>query len=321
MFKKHMMQQVAGAICVLCLGVSYALAQETGSKIEVVTTLFPTYDFCRQVGKDKVNVTLLLPPGVEAHAFEPKPHDIARINKADVFIYTGAAMEPWVEDILKGVSNKDLIVVDASMGIALMGGDDHTEEGEHHEEEQGMHHHGGKDPHIWLDLGNAQMMVSTIASALAAKDPANRDFYAANAGEYNAQLNDLDNRFKQTLSTAQHKTIIYAGHFAFGYFTKRYGLTHVSPYQGFSPDAQPRPRAIVELIKTMRVSGQKYVYFEELLDPKVARVIASETGASLELLSGAHNVSKDDLAKGVTFVQIMEKNLEKLKVGLVCQPR
>ncbi len=335
-----MFKKIAGALLMFFLCVSCAMAQDTKGKVEVVTTLFPTYDFAKQIGKDKVNVSLLLPPGVESHTFEPKPQDIVRITKADVFIYTGKFMEPWAEDMIKGVSNKNLVVVDASKGIELSGEEDHDEELEHHGEE-GKHHeegedhegeehaehqaeehghqHGGKDPHIWLDLANAQVMVNTITQALAQKDPKNRAFYLNNAKEYNEKLADLDKRFKETLSTCKHKTIIYGGHFAFGYFAKRYGLEHVSPYDGFSPNAEPSPKAIAELINKLKRLGIKYIYFEELLDPKVARVISQETGARLELLHGAHNVSKDELSRGRTFIDIMEDNLKKLRVGLECQ--
>ncbi len=313
MFKKI----AALSLFLFCFVVTFACAQDaqSSSKLEVVTTLFPTYDFAKEIGRDKVNVSLLLPPGVESHTFEPKPNDIVRINKADIFIYTGKYMEPWVGDILKGISNKNLVVVDASKGIVLMDDEEHDEE----EHEHGHHHHGGKDPHIWVDLANDQIMVDTIAEALSEKDTANSIFYLNNAKEYNAKLADLDRRFKETLSTAKHKTIIYGGHFAFGYFAKRYGLEYISPYDGFSPNAEPSPKAIAELIKTMKESGQKYIYHEELLDPKVARVISQETGAKLELLHGAHNVSKDELNRGVTFIDIMEDNLEKLKVGLECK--
>ncbi len=316
-----MFKKIAGALLIFFLCVSCAMAQDVKGKVEVVTTLFPTYDFAKQIGKDKVNVSLLLPPGVESHTFEPKPSDVVRISKAGIFIYTGKYMEPWVEDMLKGISNKNLVVVDASQGIVLMADEDHNEEEEHHEgeHEHGHHHHGGKDPHIWLDLSNTQAMVDTIAKALAQKDPFDSEYYLNNAKEYNAKLANLDARFKSTLSTCKHKTIIYGGHFAFGYFARRYGLEHDSPYEGFSPNAEPTPKAIAELINKLKTSEMKYIYYEELLDPKVARTIASETGVKLELLHGAHNVSKEELNRGITFIDIMEDNLKKLKVGLECQ--
>ncbi len=280
------------------------MVQDTG-KIEIITTLFPIYDFARQIGKERVNVSLLLPPGVEAHTFEPKPADVVRISKVDIFIYTGKFMEPWAEGLLKGVSNKKLVVVDASQGIKLI-----SEEGEYRK---------GKDPHIWLDLRNDQIMVDTIARAFANKDPANSVFYFKNAEDYKVRLVDLDSRFKETLATCKHKTIIYGGHFAFGYFTKRYGLKHESPYEGFAPNAEPSPKAIARLINRLKESGIKYIYCEELLDPKVSRVISQATGAKLELLHGAHNISKNELNRRVTFIDIMEDNLKRLKIGLECK--
>jgi len=332
MFKKVM--AVFLFVFLLAEGLLMAQSDQGKRKIEVVATLFPTYDFAKQIGKDRINVTLLLPPGVEPHAFEPRPADIVRISKADVFIYTGKYMEPWVEDMLKGISNKNLLVVDASKGIALMSEEEHDEDVEHGEEkhhdeeetkhekyhkESHSHYHDNNDPHIWLDLANDQIIVDTITEAFIKVDQVNKDFYLKNTNEYKNKLSDLDKRFKETFVTAKHKTIIYGGHFAFGYFTKRYGLEHISPYAGFSPNAEPTPKAITELIEKLKASGTKYVYYEELLDPKVARVIASETGARLELLHGAHNVSKEELERGVTFIIIMESNLRKLKIGLECK--
>lgn len=295
------------------LGLFPGFLNAQNKKIEIVTTLFATYDFVKQIAKDNVNVSLLIPPGVESHTFELKPQDIIRINKADIFVYTGKFMEPWVEDILKGITNKNLVVIDVSQGVELISGETHDEAGEHG---QG---HGGKDPHIWLDLANDQIIVNSIAKALIDKDSKNKTFYLINAKDYNAKLADLDLRFKQTITSAKYKTIVYAGHFVFGYFAKRYGLTNISPYEGFSPNAEPSAKAIATLVNKLKTSGMKYVYYEELIDPKVARMISLETGAKLELLHGAHNVSKDELSKGVTFIAIMEDNLKKLKVGLECQ--
>lgn len=321
---KKMIVVIIGLFCVLGALVS-AQTKQTDTPLEVVATLFPTYDFAKQIGQDKVHVILLLPPGVEAHTFEPKPSDIVRISKSDVFVYTGKFMEPWVEDILNGLSNKRLVVVDASNDIKLMKDEDQDEEGDlhagaskHHDGEHGHHHHGEKDPHIWLDPVNAQKMADNIAEGFCKRDAVNCGFYKINATEYNKKLNSLDERFRYGLAHCKQQTILYGGHFAFGYFAHRYGLKFVSPYRGFSPDAEPTPKAIAELIKTMRSSGMKYIYYEELLDPKVARTISEETGAKLELLHGAHNVSKQDLAKGLTYLDIMEENLAKLKIGLEC---
>jgi zinc transport system substrate-binding protein len=285
-------------------------------KITVVTTLFPLYDFTRVIARDRADVTLLLPPGVEAHAFEPKPADMVRISSAGLFVYTGKYMEPWAEEILKGTSNKTLIVRDASQGIKLM----HTTENDHDEADDGHghHDHGTYDPHIWLDFENAMKMVDTITDGLSAADPANSAFYKQNAARYKEELLALDARFRETLRTCRKKVLVHGGHFAFGYLARRYGLEYVSAYQG-SPNAEPTARKIIALEKIIKEKGVRYVYFEELINPKVSELLSRETGATLLSLHGAHNVTKDELAKGSTFISLMDANLANLKIGLECR--
>jgi zinc transport system substrate-binding protein len=296
---------------------------KAGKKLYVVTTLFPLYDFSRAVGGEKIHVTLLLPPGTEAHTFEPAPHDIVRISKADVFIYTGRLMEPWVDDILSGVVNKNLLVVDTSKDIELIDTHDPGEKDRsfHHTNvsEKHNHHHYNKDPHIWLDPHNAVIMVTHIADAFIKKDPENKIFYKDNAERYKTRLMLLDMHIKNTLSNCKKRTFIHGGHFQFGYFTRRYNLKHIAAYKGSAPDTQPGPRRIAELIKKARKLDIKYIFYEELISPKVAKVIADETGAQLLLLHGIHNVSKEELTKGVTYISLMKENLERLKLGLECE--
>jgi zinc transport system substrate-binding protein len=297
-----------GAVA-LCLSVLLSLRfppslARAENKIKVVTTLFPLYDFARNVGRDLVDVSLLIPPGVEAHAFEPKLRDIFRISQADIFIYPGRYMEPWVQDLLEGVDNKNLLVIDASKGVSLIG-----------EKGRGA----GFDPHIWLDFSNARIMVENILAALAEKDPLNRDSYEKNARSYEEKLTALDEKCRQAFSSCQHRIFIYAGHPAFGYFAKRYALTYSSPYKGFSPDAEPAPQAIMELIGKLKGNGLSCVYYEELLSPKLAEMISRETGARMLPLNGAHNISKEDFDAGVTFLSLMEANLDNLKKGLSCR--
>lgn len=301
-----------------------------GGKVRVITTLFPLYDFARTIGQDRVEVLLLLPPGVEAHSFEPKPSDMVKISAADLFIYTGKFMEPWVEAVLKGVTNPKLKVVDASVGIPLL-----TAESEAHDhgsgERQGVPAAKGKtqedgrqrlgqtdvDPHIWLDLENAAKMVETIAAGLTEVDPAHRDLYARNADEYKKKLAALDARFSSELSRCSKRELIHGGHFTFGYLARRYNLTYIAAL-GFTPDSQPSPRQLMALAKQIKEHGLKYVYYEELMEPRVAETLSRETGAALLMLHGAHNVSKEELERGVTFLAIMEQNLATLKVGLQC---
>lgn len=153
-------------------------------KIVVVTTLFPLYDFAKALAADRADVTLLLPPGVEAHAYEPKPGDILKLSTARLFIYTGQYMEPWAQQLIKGAENKELVVVDASRGIKLMEARDRDHEHGNGEgaPEREHRHHGAYDPHIWLDLENAGKMVDNITGGLSAVDPANKEFYLKRAG-------------------------------------------------------------------------------------------------------------------------------------------
>lgn len=285
---------------------------EQGKKITVVTTLFPLFDFARSIAQGKANIMLMLPPGVEAHSYEPKPADIIKIDKADVFVYTGKYMEPWAHDILNSTTNKKLVVVDASRGITLVPmkpAQDPAKDG---------HIHGSYDPHMWLDFDNAIKMVDTITGGLSAADPANREFYRKNADMCREKLAALDREYRDSLTVCKKKTLIHGGHFAFGYLARRYGLEYISAYEG-SPNAEPTARKIIALQKKLRENNIHYIFYEELLNPRVPEIIAKETGAKLLKLNGAHNITKDEFTSGVTFLSLMENNLKNLKTGLACK--
>ena len=285
-------------------------------KLVVVTTLFPLYDFARVIGGDKADVTLLLPPGIEPHTFEPKPADVMTVSKADIFVFTNEYMEPWAKGFLNGLPTRDIIIVDTSKGVKLVkAGPEEAHEGEHGDQH---HHHGGMDPHIWLDFANAQIMVDNILAGMVAKDPANRDYYTVRAAAYKADLQKLDDEYKAGLADCGKRVFLHGGHYAFGYLAKRYGLQYQSA-SAVNADAEPTPSRMAELVKLMRSTGLKYVYSEELLSTRSADTIAKETGATVLLLHGAHNISRDDLAKGVTFIALMKKNLENLRTGLECR--
>ncbi len=287
--------------------------------LQVVTTLFPLYDFCRNVGGQKAYVTLLLPPGVEPHSFDPKPRDILRINEADLFVFTGPFMEPWATELLKGKEDIKLVVVDSSKGVMLLS--EIEAEGPEGEGHGAQHRSGGQgptDPHIWLDLGNAQRMVDNIVAGFVQKDPRNKEFYESNAAAYKAKLQALDGRFKAGLGDCGTRLFVHGGHYAFNYLARRYRLTYVSAY-GFSPNAEPSPRHLADIVRTMRENDTKYVFYEELIQPRVADVIAKETGAKLLPLNGGHNVTREEMERGVTFLSLLEQDLQNLRTGLRCR--
>lgn len=267
----------------------------TGKK--VVVTLFPLYDFTRQIAGGRVTVELLLPPGVEAHGFEPRPGDVAKIQSADVFVYTGPVMERWADGMIKGLDKSRLKVVDASRGVGIEGG----------------------DPHIWLDFANAAIMVENIAAALAEVDPESSSLYWQRASAYKTDLEKLDERYRQALAGCRYREIVYAGHFALGYLARRYSLAYISAYPGLMADAEPTPKRLAKMVDFIRAKKISWIFAEEMVDPKVARAVARETGAQILPLHAAHNVTREEKDAGVTFKDLMEKNLEALVKGLSCR--
>ncbi len=284
-------------------------------KVKVTTTIFPLFDMARSIGGDKVETSLLLPPGMEAHSFEPSPSDIMAISQTDVFAYTGPAMEPWAEDILASQSDSSFIVVNASEGLELIG---EEEVGHDEEEEEEGHDHNGVDPHIWLDFDKAKHIATAIGQALAQADPENSAYFAINTQAYIDGLDSLDRQYREGLADCQSRTIVYGGHYAFGYLAARYNLEYAAA-QGLSPDSEPTPSDLIELVNQIRREDISTVFYEELSSPKIAETISEETGAKLVLLSAAHNLSKEDLEAGVSFFDVMEVNLDNLRLGLDCQ--
>jgi len=284
----------------------HAVAAE---KITIVTSIFPLYDFASQVGGDLVDVKIMLPPGVEAHGFSPTPHDIIAVQRADIFLYTSDYLEPWAGAVVAALGKRIGMVVEVGKEI-ISGETGHTDHDDHHR---------GPDPHIWLNPMLAMEMVKVITSALSEVDPANSAVYRGNSKAYLSKLALFDRQTARDLHNCRSHTIISGGHFAFGSFARRYSLEAVSPFKGFSPDAQPSPKAIGRLVKTVRATGSNVIFHEELIQPKVARIIAEETGARLLLLHGIHNVSKSELLRGETYLSLMQENVRNLRVGLQCQ--
>lgn len=289
-------------------------------QLQVVVTLFPHYDFARAIGGAYVSVDYLLPPGIESHSYEPTPKDMIKILDSDVFLYTNILMEPWIESIVSSIDVNKTSSVDLSENITLIkttnshthDDHDHEDEDEHEDE----HEAGAYDPHYWTDPNNAILMVDMIEQVFISRMPDKATIFSDNAEKLRESLRQLDASFVDLVNRSESKTILSGGHFAFGYFAERYGLNNLSPYVGFSPDAEPTPKSIAELINTIKDTKAKAIFYEELIEPRVAKIISEETGAEMLLLHGAHNVSKSELESGVTYVEIMKGNLERLKIGL-----
>jgi zinc transport system substrate-binding protein len=285
------------------------------SELKVVASLFPLQEFARAVGGDKVQVALLLPPGAEAHTWEPRPSDVVKISRADIFIYVSPSLEPWIDKVLRAVQSKKLRVLEASQGLPLI-------KAEETEERAGRA--GGSrgpekmDPHLWLDFALDQKIVDAIAEAFSEKDPVHAASYKHNAEIYRGKLNDLDQRYRQALAKCRHRQILLSGHSAFAYLAKRYGLRQMA-LSGISPDAEPTPKKMAEVIETAHKTGIKFIYAEEWVNPKLSQALSKEAGVGVLTLSAGHNLTAQQVKEKVTFLGLMGRNLENLKTGLECQ--
>ena len=280
-------------------------------RLRVLTSFYPMYDFACKIGGDCIDVTNMVPSGTEPHDWEPSTNDLKNLEKADVFIYNGADMEPWADDLL--VSRSDTLhVVEASENVELR-----TTDGEHehaHEHEGADHHHGDFDPHVWLDPENAKIEMEAIRDALCAADPENSTVFQSNYEKYAAELDALDAEFREKLAPLPNRTIVVA-HEAFGYLCDAYGLTQVG-IEGLSPDSEPDPGRMAEVIDFVREHSISTIFFEELVSPKVAEAIASETGAQAKMLSPLEGLSDEQTAAGADYFSVMHDNLAALMEAL-----
>ncbi len=317
----------ASLILIVCLALLLSCSSGGGPekksvRLQVVATIFPVYDFARKIGGDKVAVTMLIPPGTDAHHFELKPSDIVMVSKSDIFLFTSFEMEQWAYKVINAAAEKtNMLAVETGQGTSLLPwSSSHGHDDADHETaspENDLHHSAKFDPHIWLDFDNARKMVDNISTAFINKDPKNSEYYKKNAKDYKLKLTDLDKKYKAQLSHCQTRTILHAGHWAFAYLAERYQLAYVSAYN-MSADAEPTPLQILTLIREVKKQKLRHIYYEDMVAPKLAKTVAEETGAALIKLTNGHDVSKDEIQSGVSFITLMERNLENLKKGMLC---
>ena len=290
-------------VCFLAGCTVPAKAPQEKEKLSIVTTLFPQYDFAREIAGDLAEVKLLLPPGAESHSYEPTPADMIAICEADLFVYTGDQMEAWVPGVLSGLETSPK-VLNISEGIPLKGGATH-----------GEHVHDA-DPHVFTSPRLAAVMAQNLENALIEMDEKNQEIYKQRGSAYRAKLSELDEALEEAVQNAKRKKLIFGGRFAFLYLTEDYGLAHVSPYDSCAAESEPAAAELAAIIDTVREEAIPVVYHEELSDPKAARLIAEETGAKLLLLHSCHNLSKDELARGETYLSLMQRNVSHIEEGL-----
>lgn len=380
---------VLGGITLLLVGgvtiAEYLGDTQTSDDLQVTASFYPFYDITSEIAGDRADVNTLVPPGQDAHGFDPSPQDMARVANADLYVATGAEFGQWEEQILRG--HQDVAVVDPSGEIDLIpaenghhhhdhGHDDHHEEhhddhDEHHDDEHDHEHddhdathdghshdhthqvdhhdhddehhddhdehqdehvhedehehahdeedhahdhdHGDYDPHYWVSPENAIVIAEEVRDALQEQDPENADYYEQRADDYIAELEALHSDYEERLSDCEHDRILTA-HAAFAYLGDAYGFEQV-PLLGLSTTSEPTPGQVQTLIDEAEEHGIDYVFYEEMVDPRVSQTIADEVGAETLVLNPGEVVEDPD----ATYISIMEQNLENLETALECQ--
>lgn len=293
-------------------------------KLKIVTTIFPEYDWVRQIAGDKVSdmdITMLLDNGVDLHSYQPTADDIMKISDCDLFIYVGGESDEWVNDALKEAVNKDMQVINLLdvLGeqvkieelVEGMQDTEHEEEEEHEEKEY--------DEHVWLSLKNAETLCDAIAEALGNADPDNKAVYDTNKAAYIDQLVSLDNQYREVADQASVKTLLFGDRFPFRYLVDDYGLSYYAAFAGCSAESEASFETISFLAKKIDELGLKYVMTIEKSDQKIAKTIIENTqnkDRSILTLDSMQSTTSADAANGMTYLSIMEGNLNILKEAL-----
>ncbi|GFP19171.1 zinc transport system substrate-binding protein [Candidatus Hakubella thermalkaliphila] len=281
-------------------------------KIKVATTVYPLAEFVKAVGKERVEVSSLIPPGTEPHEFTPTPQDRVTIEQSQLFVFVGAGFEPWADRILPDLK---MATVQASTGLSLLPAIVGHEHEHGHEDEANEEHLF--DPHILADPVLVQEIVNNITQKLSEIDPANTSFYQNNATSYKRKLIDLDNRFKAGLASCQRRDFI-TSHAAFAYLAKRYNLTQIPIAGIFEED--PSPAKLAEIVELIKEKNINYIFMERLIgNPKLTETIAKETGAKTLVLNPPEDITTEDIENGRDYFSLMTENLENLRLALECQ--
>ena len=308
------------------------------SRLQIVTTIFPQFDFARQITSGKADVTMLLKPGAESHTYEPSPKDIKLIQNSDLFIYVGGENDVWVEDILASMGDVapdtlrlvDCVPTVTELIVEGMEYDhdhdhDHDHEAEHDHDHEADHdhdhdheheHEGEIDEHVWTSPVNAIAIVNKIAQIVETKDPDNAEFFEANRKAYVEKLTDLDRQFRDVVSSSKRKTILFGDRFPFRYFADEYGLEYYAAFPGCSAQVEASAATVAFLTDKVKEDKLPVVFTIELSNGKIADAIGEATGAQSLTLNSCHNVTKDQMDSGETYLSLMQKNVETLRIAL-----
>lgn len=284
--------------------------QSVSDKLQVAASFYPMAEFARNVAGDKAEVFVLVPDGAEAHDWEPSPSDLSRLGKAQVFVYNGV-VEPWAKQALTALSERKILAVQTGLGLYERAGE--TYEEEHHHHDHGCAH-GKQDPHVWISPKKAIKQVERITAVLCEADAKNAKYYQDNSAKYVEQLKALDIQLTNLAKNAPRKVFVTA-HAAFGHLADDYGLKQLA-VNGLSPHAEPTPADLQRLIKVVQEENVRYVFFETLTDPKLAKLVADETGAEISVLDPLEGLNEEGRKNKLDYLQIMQRNIHNLQIAL-----
>ena len=329
--KKWIMSSLAILLGVLSISIPLAgvrtaeagTTEDSGKKLKIVTTIFPEYDWIRAVLGDReadVDLTMLLDNGTDLHSFQPAVKDIMKVSSCDLLIYVGGESDQWIEDALESAQNKDMKTINLMEVLGDTIKEEETvegmqESGHGHEDEDEKEY----DEHVWTSLRNASVICDAIAETLEEMDPENKDVYASNAAAYQEKLSNLDTEYQNTVDSAKQNTLLFADRFAFRYLVDDYGLNYYAAFSGCSAESEASFKTVTFLAEKLDELGLKTVLTIEKSDDRIAQTVIENTETKdqkiLELNS-MQSITSDEIADGVTYLSVMEDNLNVLKEAL-----
>ena len=285
------------------------IGKKNDAELSIVTTNFPSYDFARAIIKDVdgTNVELLIKPGADLHDYEPTPQDIIKINKSDIFIYVGGDSDEWIDDVLNSIDTSKTKVIKL-MDLVETAKEGKTIESDEDDEE---------DEHVWTDPINAITIVNKISDEIIKVDNKNKNIYENNTKEYVEKINHIIDRINNIVNNSKRKELVFGDRFPLIYFTTRFNLTYVAAFPGCSHQTEASSKTIAYLIKKVKDDKIPVVLKTELSNNGIAETIAESTNTKVLEFHSIHNVTKEDFEAGVTYIDLMERNIEVLKEALM----
>ena len=301
--------------------------KKTDKKLNIVTTIFPEYDWTRAILGDRaddVNLTMLLDNGTDLHSFQPAVKDIMKVSSCDLLIYVGGESDQWIEDALESAQNKDMKTINLMevLGDSIkeeetvegMQESDHDHDHDHEDEEEKEY-----DEHVWTSMRNAEVICDAIAATLEEMDPENKEIYQSNAETYKEKLSALDEEYQETVDSAKQKTLIFADRFPFRYLVDDYGLNYYAAFSGCSAESEASFKTVTFLAGKVDELGVKSVLTMEKSDDRIAQTVIENTKAKdqkILQLNSMQSITSEEIADGATYLSVMEDNLGVLKEAL-----